>query len=134
MKQDLRPGLSSTMRVVVDAPRTIDFLGENLRVYATPSLIYDYEVACRNLLLACADEGEDSVGTNIAIAHGGATLLGMEVEITATVREVQGRAVTFEVVARDAVEEISRGTHTRFIVEVAKLRARVAAKAAKAAG
>lgn len=134
MKQDLRPGLSATTRVVVDTPRTIGFLGEELRVYGTPYLVYDYEVACRDLLLGFADPGEDSVGTNIAISHAGATLLGMTVEITVTVKEVQGRAVTFEVVARDSVEEVSRGTHTRAVVDVAKLRTRVAAKAAKAAG
>lgn len=134
MKSDLRPGLTATTRVVIDAPRTIDFLGENLRVYSTPELVHDYEVACRNFLLDYVDAGEDSVGTGISITHGGATLLGMPVEITVTVTEVQGRAVTFEVVARDAAEEISRGKHGRFVVDVEKLRARVAAKAAKAAG
>jgi predicted thioesterase len=57
----------------------------------------------------------------------------MWVEITATVRAVEGRKVAFDVVARDRVEEVSRGEHGRFVVEVAKLRARVAAKAANAA-
>lgn len=134
MKSDLKPGLSASTRITVDKPRTIDFLGENLRVYSTPELVHDYEVACRNFLLGYVDAGEDSVGTGISITHGGATLLGMPVDITVTVSEVNGRAVTFELVARDAAEEISRGKHSRFIVEVEKLRARVAAKAAKAAG
>jgi predicted thioesterase len=133
MKETLKPGLSLTRRITIDAPRTIDFLGESLRVYATPELVRDIELTCRELLLAHCEPGEDSVGTGISITHGGATLLGMWVEITATVRAVEGRKVAFDVVARDRVEEVSRGEHGRFVVEVAKLRARVAAKAANAA-
>ena len=133
MKDTLKPGLSLTRRITIDAPRTIDFLGESLRVYATPELVRDIEMTCRECLLAHCDPGEDSVGTGIGISHGGATLLGMWVEITATVRAVEGRKVAFDVVARDRVEEVSRGEHGRFVVEVAKLRARVATKAASAA-
>jgi predicted thioesterase len=133
MKETLKPGLSLTRRITIDGPRTIDFLGESLRVYATPELVRDIELTCRELLLAHCEPGEDSVGTGISITHGGATLLGMWVEITATVRAVDGRKVAFDVVARDRVEEVSRGEHGRFVVEVAKLRARVAAKAANAA-
>ncbi|HTO46617.1 MAG TPA: LysR family transcriptional regulator [Burkholderiales bacterium] len=133
MKESLKPGLSLTRHITIDAARTIDFLGENLRVYATPELVRDIEMTCRELVLAHCDPGEDSVGTGIGITHGGATLLGMPVEISVTVRSVEGRKVTFDVVARDRVEEVSRGEHGRFVVEVDKLRARVAAKAAKAA-
>ena len=131
MKADLKPGISSTRKFTIDKPRTIDFLGENLRVYATPELVRDMEITCRDLLLQYCDPGEDSVGTGIDVAHSGATLLGQNVEVTATVQAVDGRRVTFEVVARDHAEEIGRGTHGRFVVEIEKLRARVAAKAQK---
>lgn len=134
MKDTLKPGLTATRRIVVDAPRTIDFLGESLRVYATPELVRDCEIACREFLLAHCDAGEDSVGTGIRLTHSGATLLGMPVEITLKVTAVDGRKVQFELVARDGVEEIARGEHGRFVVEIEKLRARVAQKAAKAAG
>ena len=125
-------GASTTRRITIDKPRTIDFLGEELRVYATPELVRDIEIACRDFLLGFTDPGEDSVGTGIAISHSGATLVGMNVEITISVTAVEGRKVSFSVVARDDAEEISRGEHGRFVVEVEKLRARVAAKAAKA--
>ena len=93
----------------------------------------DFEVACREFLLGFCDPGEDSVGTGISVSHSGATLLGMKVDITITVKAVEGRKVTFTLLARDGGEEISRGEHGRFVVEVEKLRARVAAKANKAA-
>jgi predicted thioesterase len=134
MKDTLKPGLTATRRITIDRPRTIDFLGENLRVYATPELVRDFEIACREFLLAHCDAGEDSVGTGISLTHSGATLLGMRVDIVLTVKAVEGRKVAFDLVARDGAEEISRGEHGRFVVEVEKLRARVAAKAAKAAG
>lgn len=132
MKDTIKPGMSATRRIVVDTPRTIDFLGENLRVYATPALVRDFEVACLEFLLDHVDAGENSVGTGISVTHGGATLRGMNVDITVTVAKVDGRMVTFDLLAKDDIEEISRGTHSRFVVEVDKLRQRVAGKAAKA--
>lgn len=132
MKDTIKPGMSATRRIVVDTPRTIDFLGESLRVYATPELVRDFEIACLEFILDHTDPGENSVGTGISISHGGATLRGMSVDITVTVAKVDGRMVTFDLVAKDAIEEISRGTHSRFVVEVEKLRSRVAGKAAKA--
>ncbi len=124
-------GITSTWRITIDKPRTVDFLGEALRVYATPELVRDIEVSCREFLLGYAEAGEDSVGIGINISHSGATLVGMHVDIAITVTAVEGRKVTFSVVARDDAEEISRGDHGRFVVEVEKLRGRVAAKAAK---
>ena len=134
MKSGLQVGASSTCKITVDKPRTVDFLGENLRVYATPQLVRDFEVACREFLLGYCDPGEDSVGTGISVSHSGATLLGMSVDITITVKAVEGRKVSFDLVARGGGEEISRGEHGRFVVEVEKLRARVAAKAKQASG
>ena len=133
MKPTLQPGLEAQARFDVDRERTIDFMGEAARVYATPMLVRDIEMTCRNLLLAHLDAGEDSVGTRVEIDHIGATLLGMPVVLTVRVAELNGRAVVFEVEGRDAVEPIVRGRHSRFIVDVAKTAQRLAAKAGKAA-
>lgn len=132
MKDTLQAGIHATETVVVDRGRTIDFMGEEARVYATPMLVRDIEVACRNLLGRHLDAGEDSVGTRIELDHLAATLLGMTVELTVRVAAVDGRAVTLDVEGRDGVDAICRGRHGRFIVDVAKTRARLAAKAQKA--
>ncbi len=131
MKQSLRPGVSKLRRIVVDNDRTIGFMGEEGRVYGTPELVRDIEHACRDLLLEHADSGEDSVGIEIAVRHTAPTLLGMTVEITATVTAVEGRKVTFDVLAKDELEPIGGATHTRFVVDVAKTHERLKAKAAK---
>lgn len=133
MKDTLQAGLALTRRIIIDKPRTIDFLGEELRVYATPELVRDFEIVCREFLLEYCDGGEDSVGTGINISHSGATLLGNPVDISIVVTAVEGRKVTFSLIARDGAEEISRGEHGRFVVQVDKLRAKVAAKAAQTA-
>ena len=134
MKESLRPGLRRVSRIEVDRDRTIGFMGEEGRVYSTPNLVLDIEMTCRQLLLEHADADEDSVGTEVAIKHLAPTLLGMWVEITATVITVEGRKVVFEVSAKDAIDQISTGTHGRFVVDVNKTIARLKAKAAKRAG
>jgi predicted thioesterase len=131
MKDSLRPGVSLSRRVVVDKERTIGFMGEEGRVYATPSLVRDIEHTCRDLLMTHADQNEDSVGMDVSIRHLAPTLLGMEVEITATVAAVEGRKVSFQISARDELEAIGEGTHTRFVVDVTKTLERLKAKAAK---
>jgi len=132
MKSTLAPGLAATVRIEIDRDRTIDFMGEQARVYATPMLVRDVEFACRNLLLEHLDPGEDSVGTRVEIDHLAATLLGMTATLIVTVVGVKGRAVTFDVVGSDGVEPICRGRHGRFVVDVATTGQRLAAKAKKA--
>ena len=133
MKTTLATGISATRQFVVDRDRTIDFMGENARVYATPMLVRDIEVACRELLLEHLDAGEDSVGTRVELDHLAATLIGMPVTLVVTATEVKGRAVAFDVEGRDGVDAICRGRHHRFIVDVETTKSRLAAKAAKAA-
>jgi predicted thioesterase len=132
MKPSLAAGVNATSKLTVDRERTIDFMGEKARVYATPMLVRDVEIACRDLLLKHLDPGEDSVGTRIELDHLAATLLGMAVELKVTVTEVKGRAIAFDVEGKDGVEMICRGKHHRFVVDLKNTEARLAAKAQKA--
>jgi predicted thioesterase len=132
MKPSLQAGLSIEHTVDIDRDRTIGFMGEAARVYATPMLVRDVEMTCRELLLQHLDPGEDSVGTRVEIDHTAATLLGMRVVLRATVTAVEGRAVSFEVTGHDGVDAICRCRHNRFVVDVKTTEARLAAKARKA--
>ncbi|HLH96659.1 MAG TPA: thioesterase family protein [Xanthobacteraceae bacterium] len=131
MKASLQAGVSYIRRITVDKDRTISFMGEEGRVYATPRLVGDIEYTCRDLILQHADAGEDSVGVEVALKHSAPTLPGSNVEITVKVTGVEGRKVNFEVSARDELDEVSRGTHTRFVVDVARTIERLKTKAAK---
>jgi len=132
MKASLAKGVSVTRRIHVDRERAIDAMAEKTRVYGTAMLVLDIERISRELLLEHLDAGEDSVGTRIEVDHLAATLLGMDVEITVTVSEVKGRAISLDVEARDNVEPICRGRHNRFVVGVETTIARLDAKAQKA--
>jgi fluoroacetyl-CoA thioesterase len=129
----LHPGSATERQLIVDKQRTISFLGEDLRIYATPRLVDDIEQTCLDYLLTFLDEGENTVGAAVDIRHVGATLLGMSVNIVATVTRIEGRSVTFNVEVRDDVELVATAAHTRVVVNVAKLRSRVQAKAEAAA-
>jgi fluoroacetyl-CoA thioesterase len=131
---ELQPGLKLTRRIDIDRGRTISFMGDECRVYATPLMLYDIEFACRDLLKEHIDPGKDSVGTRVELDHVAATLLGMWVEITVTLASVEGAAVSFDFTVRDAVEEVARGKHNRYIVGIEKTAQRLKAKLAKAAG
>ena len=134
MKDSLKPGVQKSRRIRVDAARATRHMGEHLGVYATPAMIMDFEMLCRDLLLEHLDAGEDSVGTRVDVEHLAATPEGLEVELKAAITGVDRKAVTFEVSAHDGHDEIGRGRHYRFVVEVAKLKDRLQAKIAKTRG
>jgi predicted thioesterase len=56
----------------------------------------------------------------------------MWVDLSIKIAAVDGRRVRFEVTGRDAIDEICKGEHTRFVVDTAKTIERLKAKAAKA--
>ncbi len=134
MPQELNVGTSATRTVKIDADRTIDFMGEDCRVYATPSLVRDIEHTCRDLIVEHVPEGQDSVGTVVSVAHTAPTLLGMEATVDVTVSKIEGRKVVFDIVARDSVDTICKGQHERFIVDIDKTRDRLRQKAAALQG
>src|SRR5262249_17511071 len=111
--------------------RTISFMGEDARTYATPAMIRDIEYTCPDLILEHADPGEDSVGMEVAVKHLAPTLLGMTVEIAVRVLAVDGRKVSFDVAVKDELATISAGTQPRLGVDKGKAVERKKAKAAR---
>jgi predicted thioesterase len=73
------------------------------------------------------------VGARVEIDHLGPTLRDMWVDVTATVTGIEGRRVNFEVEVRDVLDLVGKSKHTRFIVDLAKQKERLDAKAAKVA-
>lgn len=132
MKDTLTAGLSTTARIDVDPSRTIDFMGDDCRVYGTNWLVFDIEMTSRNFLLEHLDEGEDSVGTRIAFDHMAATPLGMWVEVKVSITEVKGRMITIELECRDELDVVAKGSHNRFIVDLATTADRIRDKKARA--
>lgn len=133
MKPGLTAGMKQTKRYVIDIDRTIGFMGDALRVYATPMMVRDIEMTCKDFVGEYLTPEENSVGARVEIDHLGPTLLKMWVDVTATVTGVEGRRVNFEVEVKDALDTVGRAKHTRFVVDLAKQKERLEAKAAKLA-
>ncbi len=132
MKDSLQPGLKITRRYDVDKDKTIDFMGDELRVYATPMMVMDVERTCLELMSEHADEGESSVGARVEIDHMGPTLLNMWVEVRAEVVEVKGPKVVFDVEVHDALDQVGKARHIRFMIDMEGQKGRLEKKAAKA--
>jgi fluoroacetyl-CoA thioesterase len=128
MKSTLVPGVVEDRTLAVDTARTIGFMGEDLRVYATPSMVLDVEQLCRDMLMNYAEGAEDSVGAKMEISHLGPTLLGQNVVVRATVSEVQLPKVVFSVEVSDEVDVVGRATHVRFVVDTVRQKERLVAK------
>ena len=131
MKDSLKPGLSRTETVNVDTGRTIAFLGEQMRVYSTPSMVSDMEYTCFRLLAEHLQDTQSSVGIQVAMDHIGATPLDQDVRVHVEVVKMDGRKVSFSAEIRDAVEVVGRGTHTRYVIDTEQHARRIADKHAR---
>ena len=131
MKDSLKSGTTHTEKMLVDRERTIAFMGDELRVYATPRMCLDIEQTCRQLLLAHHDAGEDSVGARIEIDHLGPTLVGQTIAVTARVAELALPRVVFEVEVKDEIDTVGKAKHVRYVVDKAKQGERLKRKAEK---
>ena len=134
MKDSLTAGVTAIQKIAIDRDRTIGFMGDEGRVYSTPSMVRDIEYTCHELLNEHLDDGENSVGTHVSVDHIGATVEGDEVEVSITITAVEGRAVSFEATVKDSLEEVGRGVHNRFVVDVQKTYERLTEKRKKVMG
>ena len=133
MKDTLKAGVVHEEKIGIDTERTIAFMGDELRVYATPRMVQDIEHTCRQLLLPHHDDGEDSVGARVEIDHLGPTLIGQSVTVSAEVAEVEGPRVVFEVNVYDELDHVGQARHIRFVVDKARQGGRLAKKKARLA-
>ncbi len=111
-------GTKGIASALVEKEDTAQIVGSgDLLVYATPCMVALMEGAACESIAPMLAEGESSVGTMMNVAHTSATPVGMEVRAESIVTAVEGRKVSFEIVAYDEAGEIGRATHERFIIK-----------------
>lgn len=126
---EIQVGLAATTTVVVDDRLLATAMGSgNVAVLATPAMVALMEAAAVDALEPVLSAGQSSVGIALDIRHLAATPPGRQVRARAEVIEVQGKKVTFQVQAWDESELIGAGTHSRYVIEVARFVERVNAK------
>jgi fluoroacetyl-CoA thioesterase len=127
----LQPGLVGEASITVTDTMTAAALGSgNVDAFSTPALIALLEAAAIDALGDRLPEGQTTVGTMLNVRHLAATPVGMAVTARATLKEIDGRRLVFDVEAWDAVERVGEGTHERFIVTRARFEERVRGKKA----
>ena len=123
---ELKAGLTYTSETVVSDANSAKHWGSGaLDVFATPAMVALMENAAMKAVKEALPEGSDTVGTAVNVNHVRATGLGRTVRATATLTEVDGRRLVFEVTASDPNGEIGNGTHTRFVVDREKFLGRL---------
>ncbi len=126
---EITVGLKGTVKDTVNDSNTAAKVGSgSLLVFATPMMVALMEKASCVAIENNLEEGSTTVGTMVNIEHVAATPLGMEIRVESTVTAVDGRKISFEVVAFDETGVIGKGTHDRFVVNVEKFTAKTNAK------
>jgi predicted thioesterase len=130
MKDSLAAGLERTQKFEIDTDRTISFMGDELRVYATPYMVRDIEETSRLLVQEHLDDGEETVGAHVSVDHLGASLLGMISTVTSKITEVDGQRVTLEVQVHDGMDLVGKAKHVRFVIDRDRQKVRLEKKRA----
>lgn len=117
----LETGIKGSASCTVTLEDTAKALGSGgLDVFSTPKLVALMENAALTLVKPYLDEGSDTVGTRLDVAHLAATPVGMTVRAEAELIEIDRRRLVFSVKAWDEKELVGEGAHERFIVNSEK--------------
>lgn len=140
VKDTLQPGLTYEFKFKVPENKTVPYLYPESpefrlmpNVLATGFMVGLFEWTCIQAVNPHIDWPEEqTVGIDVKLSHVAATPPGLTVTVKVKLEKVEGKKLTFSIVADDGVDKISEGTHERFIINAAKFNAKAEAKAARA--
>lgn len=111
----------AALTIKVEETYTAKFIGSGtVNVLATPMLIALMENAAMDAVQEFLAEGYTTVGYKVNIVHQRATPVGEEVSAEAVLMKQDGKALFFQVQARDREGVVGYGEHQRVIVEQKK--------------
>jgi fluoroacetyl-CoA thioesterase len=114
----LEPGLQATVEETVTEEMTAERLGSgDVPVLGTPALMAMIEAAAVAAVADHLDDGDTTVGSAVELDHIAPTAVGVRVEATAALREVDGRRLRFAFEVTDPAGPVARGSHDRVIVD-----------------
>ena len=136
MKDSLQAGLTFEFVFQVPESKTVPYLYPESpefqvmpQVLATGFMVGLFEWACIQAINPHLDwPHEQTVGIDIRVNHVAATPPGLTVTVRGSLDRVEGRKLSFSLLADDGLETISEGTHERFVIDAEKFNAKMAAK------
>lgn len=90
-------------------------------VLSTPAMVGLIEQCCLLAVQPHLDEGEATVGTHVCVSHDAAVSEGEEFVIRCRLASVDKRRLTFDVEVDGPRGQVSRGTHQRAVVNLARM-------------
>lgn len=114
----MEKGLTYTSTLVVTHTHVASAMGSgDLYVFATPAMVALMENAAMNAVAGHLPEGATTVGAMMNTSHIKPSPVDDEVKATAVLTEVEGRKLTFSIVAEDSKGIIGEAVHVRYIVD-----------------
>ncbi len=114
----------STLRV--EESQTALSLGSgDLPVLATPAMVALMENAAMLTVAPHLSDSQTTVGAEISTTHLRPSPIGVEVKATATLVAIEGRKLSFRVIAEDPSGVIGEASHIRFVVDRTKFMAKL---------
>lgn len=127
----LTPGARGSSDLLVGPEHTAPHVGSGkIPVLATPVMVNLMESAALAAVEADLPAGYQTLGIRLDVTHIAATPVGMRVRARAELTKVDGRRLSFRVMAEDERELIGEGTHERIVVNLKRFDRRVQEKAA----
>ncbi|MCQ2227089.1 MAG: thioesterase family protein [Bacteroidales bacterium] len=119
-------GSKFTTELNVTAELTAEKIGSgDMPVLATPSMIAMMENAAMKCVSDDLEDGQTTVGIMMNASHVKASPVGSKVYATAELVAIDGRKLSFKIVAYQGTDVIGEATHDRFIVVREKFLAKV---------
>jgi predicted thioesterase len=115
----LEPGLAAEVAIAVTDDDTAIALGSGeVPVLGTPRVVALVEEAAVKALESRLPPGQTTVGMRVQLDHLAPTAVGHKVRAEATLKEVEGRRLTFAVAVHDERGLVAAGKVTRVIVDI----------------
>ena len=125
-------GAKGVADLVVGLEHTAPHVGSGkIAVLATPVMVNLMEAAALAAVEAHLPQGYQTLGIRLDVSHIAATPVGMRVHARAELTQMDGRQLSFRVVAEDEFEVIGEGSHERVVVNVERFDRRVQEKATR---
>ena len=137
----MKPGLEVGTEFVhaYDVPRTktvryiireAEEFADFREILATGFMLALMEWARTRALRPYLEAGGGSLGIRNYVSHDAPTPPGFTVTVRARVVSIEGKRLTWHVVAHDGIDEIGRGTHKRALIDLDRFSRRLGNKIA----
>jgi fluoroacetyl-CoA thioesterase len=112
---ELKPGVKGELELEITDAYTTQ--RGDYKIFSTPNMVMLLEKAAIEALKPYLTDAQTSVGSRVDVRHLGPTLLGMRARAVATVTEVEGSRVAFQVEIFDEMDKVGEAMHERYILE-----------------